>query len=46
MEDSCGGSSPAKLRTAGCVALYRDPADLLKNYDTSPLQAAKRVEAN
>ena len=33
----CGGWSPAKLRAAGSVALYRDPADLLKNYDTSPL---------
>jgi HAD superfamily hydrolase (TIGR01509 family) len=33
----CGGSNPAKLRAAGCVALYWDPADLLKNYDTSPL---------
>ena len=35
----CGGSDPAKLRAAGCVALYRDPADLLMNYDTSPLAA-------
>jgi HAD superfamily hydrolase (TIGR01509 family) len=35
----CGGSSPANLRAAACVALYRDPADLLKNYDTSPLAA-------
>lgn len=33
----CGGTSPEKLRAAGCVALYRDPADLLKNYDSSPL---------
>jgi HAD superfamily hydrolase (TIGR01509 family) len=35
----CGGSTSAKLRAAGCVALYRDPGDLLKNYDTSPLAA-------
>lgn len=35
----CGGSSPAKLRAAGCVALYRDPADLLMKYDSSPLAA-------
>jgi HAD superfamily hydrolase (TIGR01509 family) len=35
----CGGGSPAKLRAAGCVALYLDPADMLKNYDTSPLAA-------
>ena len=33
----CGGWSPQKLRAAGCVALYRDAADLLKNYNTSPL---------
>jgi HAD superfamily hydrolase (TIGR01509 family) len=33
----CGGSSPAKLRAAGCIALYRDPADMLQHYDTSPL---------
>ena len=33
----CGGCSPWKLREAGYVALYRDPADLLKNYGTSPL---------
>jgi HAD superfamily hydrolase (TIGR01509 family) len=31
----CGGSNPAKLR--GCIAVYRDPADMLKNYATSPL---------
>jgi HAD superfamily hydrolase (TIGR01509 family) len=35
----CGGSNPATLRAAGCVALYRDPADLLENYDTSPVVA-------
>ena len=34
----CGGG-PAKLRATRCVALYRDPADLLKNYDASPLSA-------
>jgi HAD superfamily hydrolase (TIGR01509 family) len=33
----CGGSNSAKLRAAGCIALYRDPADLLKLYDNSPL---------
>jgi HAD superfamily hydrolase (TIGR01509 family) len=35
----CGGSAPAKLRAAGCVALYRDPADLMTNYESSPLRA-------
>ena len=33
----CGGSDPAKLRAAGCIALYRDPADLLKRFDNSPI---------
>jgi HAD superfamily hydrolase (TIGR01509 family) len=37
----CGGSSPAKLREVGCIALYRDPADLLKNYANSPLANSK-----
>jgi HAD superfamily hydrolase (TIGR01509 family) len=35
----CGGGSTAKLQAARCVAVYRDPADLLKNYDASPLAA-------
>jgi len=33
----CGGWAPEKLLAAGCVALYADPADLLANYDASPL---------
>ncbi len=33
----CGGFPEAVLRAAGFVALYRDPADLLDRYDTSPL---------
>lgn len=33
----CGGWPEAKLREAGCIAIYRDPADLLKNYEQSPL---------
>lgn len=33
----CGGFPAATLRAAGCVTLYRDPADLLANYDRSPL---------
>lgn len=31
-----GGFPEAQLRAAGCVAIYRDPADLLRNYDSSP----------
>lgn len=34
----CGGFAPEKLTAAGCIALYRDPADLLSKYDTSPLK--------
>ncbi len=33
----CGGFPEADLRRAGCVAIYRDPADLLRCYDASPL---------
>jgi HAD superfamily hydrolase (TIGR01549 family) len=32
----CGGSSERRLREAGAIAIYRDPADLLNRYDTSP----------
>ena len=33
----CGGFTEASLREAGCIAIYRDPADLLAQYDGSPL---------
>jgi HAD superfamily hydrolase (TIGR01509 family) len=33
----CGGWPEQALREAGCIAIYRDPADLLRNYDRSPL---------
>jgi HAD superfamily hydrolase (TIGR01509 family) len=33
----CGGFPEADLRAAGCVAVYRDPEDLLHRYDRSPL---------
>ena len=32
----CGGFPEADLRKAGCIAIYQDPADLLRGYDTSP----------
>ena len=32
-----GGFPEDDLRAAGCVAIYRDPADLLARYDGSPL---------
>jgi HAD superfamily hydrolase (TIGR01509 family) len=33
----CGGWPERDLREAGCMAIYRDPADLLRQYDRSPL---------
>jgi len=33
----CGGFPEQSLREAGCVAIYKDPADLLARYDQSPL---------
>ena len=33
----CGGWPEADLRKAGCIATYKDPADVLAQYDTSPL---------
>ena len=34
-----GGFPEEDLREAGCVRIYKDAADLLANYDTSPLTA-------
>jgi HAD superfamily hydrolase (TIGR01549 family) len=36
-----GGFPEEDLRAAGCVSIYRDAADLLANYDTSPLAKAE-----
>jgi phosphoglycolate phosphatase-like HAD superfamily hydrolase len=33
----CGGFPEHELREAGCVAVFKDPADLLARYDESPL---------
>lgn len=33
----CGGWSEADLKKAGCIATYKDPANLLAQYDASPL---------
>lgn len=33
----CGGWSAADLKQAGCIAVYKDPADLLAQYAVSPL---------
>jgi phosphoglycolate phosphatase-like HAD superfamily hydrolase len=34
----CGGFAEADLREAGCIEIYRDPQDLLQNYDRSFLK--------
>ena len=34
----CGGFPETELHAAGCIAIYRDPADLLARYDESPLR--------
>ncbi|MEH3145923.1 MAG: HAD family hydrolase [Methylobacterium frigidaeris] len=34
----CGGFAEADLGAAGCVAIFRDPQDLLDGYDRSPLR--------
>jgi HAD superfamily hydrolase (TIGR01549 family) len=33
----CGGFPEEELRKAGCIAIYRDPADLLDRLDESPI---------
>jgi HAD superfamily hydrolase (TIGR01509 family) len=38
----CGGFSERILRDAGCVEIYRDPEDLLANYERSALAANGR----
>jgi HAD superfamily hydrolase (TIGR01509 family) len=38
----CGGFPEAELRASGCIAIYRDPADLLDHYDDSPLGSQAR----
>ncbi|GJE41026.1 HAD family hydrolase [Methylobacterium soli] len=36
-----GGWTAEELMQAGCIATYRDPADLLAQYDTSPLAGSR-----
>lgn len=33
----CGGFPAGELRSNGCIAIYKDPADLLRRYAESPL---------
>lgn len=39
----CGGFPEAQLRAAGCVEIYRDPADILARYDETPLSRSWRA---
>jgi HAD superfamily hydrolase (TIGR01549 family) len=34
----CGGFPEAELKTAGCIQIYKDPADLLQHYDESVIR--------
>jgi HAD superfamily hydrolase (TIGR01549 family) len=36
----CGGHPEQVLMRAGCIAIYKDPADLLAHYDDSPLASS------
>ncbi len=42
----CGGFPESSLRAAGCVAIFRDPADLLARYEQSPLSRSWASAAN
>ena len=37
----CGGFAEADLREAGCIAIYRDAADLLATYESSPFASGR-----
>ncbi|HEX4664189.1 MAG TPA: HAD hydrolase-like protein, partial [Terriglobales bacterium] len=39
----CGGFPEADLRQAGCIEIYKDPADLLAKYERSALAEAPRA---
>jgi HAD superfamily hydrolase (TIGR01549 family) len=41
----CGGFPEAELRAAGCVEIYRDPADLLARYDETLIARRSAVAA-
>jgi phosphoglycolate phosphatase-like HAD superfamily hydrolase len=39
----CGGFPEEDLPAAGCIAIFRDPAGRLANYERSPLTAHRAV---
>lgn len=42
----CGGFAEEDLRKAGCIAIYADPEDLWKCYESSPLSGKASGQAN
>jgi phosphoglycolate phosphatase-like HAD superfamily hydrolase len=40
----CGGTPLQALRAAGCIAIYKSPADLLAKFEDSPLADVDRYE--
>jgi HAD superfamily hydrolase (TIGR01549 family) len=41
----CGGWTEPQLGRAGCIAIYRDPADLLARYEDSPIRQQDPLRA-
>ncbi len=39
----CGGFPKDALRQAGCIAIYKGPEDLLREYDSSPLASRASI---
>lgn len=39
----CGGFPEPDLRKAGCTAIFRDPADILKHYEQSPFAQKEKA---
>ena len=37
----CGGTPEEILKRAGCIAIYKDPEDLLLRYEDSPLASSR-----
>lgn len=39
----CGGGNLEELHRAGCIAIYKHPADLLDHYEASPLRSRTEI---
>src|SRR5581483_6250109 len=42
---TCGGFEASLLRAAGAIAVFKDPADILENYDKLKSETASRSES-